>query len=476
MPADLLKSHLAAARESLQKLDYDGSAAALQKAGTVSVDGLSQADAAAIARLAIEILLLTERVHDDSVATSVRAGEANFILAPSRVTTAGKAVVDGWSSQSSNAHFQFAKAVVHYLHRELEEAVAVLVGSPLPNDAYYWQLLATCYMLDDKPTEARSAIDRALALAPDDSENKRISARVGVQAKAAKRERVVSGRWPSTMASASDYRDVCRSHVLADFQRGMGWLKPNSKIVTIGSCFATNIADALKRQNYDAYSFMLGEEINNTFINLEVFKIIDGKTTSTEYEANVDHLLTPDFMDQVATFGKKLRDADLMIFTLGLSQGFFDKAGSPIFLKGTGGVDRTLFALAEHRVIEAEENVENIVGILEIARRINPKLRVVLTLSPVPMRRTFGRKSAVISDSLSKSQLRVSADRVVRTGAAIYWPSFEMAKWLSPHVLVDGEKTQFFGADDLDSRHVSRWIVDMIMGLFIEYLGPSRTP
>ena len=50
-----------------------------------------------------------------------------------------------------------------------------------------------------------------------------------------------------------------------------------------------------------------------------------------------------------------------------------------------------------------------------------------------------------------------------------YWPSFEVVKWVAPH-LNPNMNFQAFGVPDNNSRHVSRWLVDEITKSFIDHV------
>ena len=49
----------------------------------------------------------------------------------------------------------------------------------------------------------------------------------------------------------------------------------------------------------------------------------------------------------------------------------------------------------------------------------------------------------------------------------LYWPSFEIVRWLGPHF--GGALPDVYGADDGNSRHVSAWLVDEIVGEFLKF-------
>ena len=64
----------------------------------------------------------------------------------------------------------------------------------------------------------------------------------------------------------------------------------------------------------------------------------------------------------------------------------------------------------------------------------------------------------------------VPTQRLVTTGpyaVSRYWPSFEIVRWLGVHYT--RPEAPVFGAEDGNTRHVSTWLVDMIVELFIQH-------
>lgn len=156
-----------------------------------------------------------------------------------------------------------------------------------------------------------------------------------------------------------------------------------------------------------------------------------------------------------------------------MSQGFFDRASSAFFFHATEdkGHLRKVFQENEYRGITVAQNVANIRYMVDCLRIIRPGLNIVLTVSPVPINRSFIHASAIQSDCISKSTLRVAAEEIIQAGlpGVHYWPSFEIVRWLSGHMPVGSLPA--FGAEDRDTRHVSRHLVNMIVELFLETFG-----
>ena len=84
-----------------------------------------------------------------------------------------------------------------------------------------------------------------------------------------------------------------------------------------------------------------------------------------------------------------------------------------------------------------------------------PDKPVILTVSPVPLTRTFTSNDIVVANTESKSILRAVAARLAKENANVtYWPSYEIA--LARDLFED------------DGRHVRREGIDLIVDQFIK--------
>jgi hypothetical protein len=162
----------------------------------------------------------------------------------------------------------------------------------------------------------------------------------------------------------------------------------------------------------------------------------------------------------------------VVIFTLGVAPSFFHaETGEFYFLHANADASRKfLFDNYRMRTTTVAENVSNILEIIATIRRLSERNpTVMLTVSPVPLGATSEMESPIIADCISKSVMRVACHEILeREGAngVYYWPSFEMVRWLGAHF------AQFhppaYGIEDGNSRHVSAWMIDMIVDLFLE--------
>jgi hypothetical protein len=124
---------------------------------------------------------------------------------------------------------------------------------------------------------------------------------------------------------------------------------------------------------------------------------------------------------------KWLKTADLVIITLGLIEAWYDQE-TECFLN----------QMPSHRVAMADPNryvfkrldVLDAYPLLEKALRGLETLgiKVLITLSPVPIGTTFGPIDCVTANEFSKSVLRVCAERLAQIKGVDYFPSYEIVR------------------------------------------------
>ncbi len=232
----------------------------------------------------------------------------------------------------------------------------------------------------------------------------------------------------------------------------------SAKVVTLGSCFAINLSNALTARGIDSATLRIEEVINTTAANRLFLDCCLNGAAHPELEAVVGGRDLSGLKDLVC-------GADLIVLTVGVA---------PVMEWTDTGklcVVEKYRALLEakrirQRFTTVEENRGNIVDIVGMLKSHNPRANVCVTLSPVPLIAAVGGGSVVERDALSKSILKVAIDEARKESEFFYWPAFEAVKWIAPHVLPD-TGYQAYGIDDNNSRHVSRWLVDIIVREFM---------
>jgi hypothetical protein len=123
-----------------------------------------------------------------------------------------------------------------------------------------------------------------------------------------------------------------------------------------------------------------------------------------------------------------LFDSDIFIFTLGLTEAWRSREDGTVFPLAPG-VAAGDYDPARHEFVNFD--VEAVAGDLFVflagLKTANPKVKVILTVSPVPLIATFEPRSVLSSTVYSKSVLRVVADMAIRRHDWVdYFPSYEI--------------------------------------------------
>lgn len=121
-------------------------------------------------------------------------------------------------------------------------------------------------------------------------------------------------------------------------------------------------------------------------------------------------------------------EASCLVFTLGLTEAWVDRgdgtvhAVCPGTVRGTFDADRYAF----HNFTVAEVH-RDLAAAIDLARAANPDLRVLLTVSPVPLTATATGGHALVATTYSKSVLRAVAGQLALERDHVdYFPSYEI--------------------------------------------------
>lgn len=248
-------------------------------------------------------------------------------------------------------------------------------------------------------------------------------------------------KYPRSSAELTDLANASRKFVLPGFVPEKPFLTKADSIWTIGSCFAVNILAALKAHGIKCANSELMEGVNSPpMLRLYLEGIASGVSS---------YVSAAEIKDVRAI----IASAKGAILTFGL-------AVAPLTAQGTLAIN----APGELKAISAAAAEADIAGAVQALKAINPDIHAFLTLSPVPLNRSFWSSAPVVADCVSKSTLRVALDQFLQTAPANvhYWPAFEIVRWLGAH------RAGHYAADDGLQRHVSRNVVDVATGLFIE--------
>lgn len=172
--------------------------------------------------------------------------------------------------------------------------------------------------------------------------------------------------------------------------------------------------------------------------------------------------LAADRDTHLAAVRTMIAEMDVFVFTLGLTEAWLDADGAvfplaPGVVGGTFEPDRHRF-----RNFTVADTVKDFSAALALIRAVNPDVRVMLTVSPVPLMATALPRHVLTSTVHSKAMLRVAAQNLVNRDEKVdYFPSYEVVT--APHT-----RGRYFGPD---ARAVTQEGVAHVMRLVLKHYG-----
>ncbi len=244
----------------------------------------------------------------------------------------------------------------------------------------------------------------------------------------------------------------------------------DSKVATAGSCFAQHISrtlanngftyyvpenggdqslnvDQLAALNYGVFSARYG----NIYTSKQLIQLFDrayGRFSPLdEAWQRKDGMYVDPFRPLVAPDGyQKLSDVkaaqaehfhyvremfeklDVFVFTLGLTEAWRRIEDGAIFPLAPG-VEAGLMDSMKYEFVnfETHDVVSDLEYFIERLAEVNPRAKIILTVSPVPLVATYEDRHVLTSTTYSKAALRSAADYIVRRYPNCeYFPSYEI--------------------------------------------------
>jgi hypothetical protein len=153
-----------------------------------------------------------------------------------------------------------------------------------------------------------------------------------------------------------------------------------------------------------------------------------------------------------------IEKGSVFTFTLGLTEGWVNTRGGYVYPACPGTLHGTFDANAHaFRNFKQPEIFADLTASFDLAREANPALRILLTVSPVPLTATASGKHVLVATAYSKSVLRAAAGEYAEDRAhADYFPSYE---------IITGApfRARFY---EPNLRSVAREGVDFVMDVF----------
>nr|WP_222533404.1 GSCFA domain-containing protein [Azospirillum sp. 412522] len=320
------------------------------------------------------------------------------------------------------------------------------------------------YVYTDKLENAAQEFETAQRTSPLEGIYERVYEDVKATLKSGNARRLL--RYPIKISQFQDLDTVIRKHLYldSDFPRV---LRMDSRVTTLGSCFAANIAIRLGKLGIEAQNLGGGERINSTYANRALLEwAIDD--ISDVFSPDVFSNLENRYKKNPADIRHMIANTDIVIFTLGVAPCFFSKEDGRFTLSEPEANTFHMLNHADFRTTTVEENIQNIERICDIIWDMKHTINIVFSVSPVPMKASFEYSSAIVADCISKSTLRVAVDQVIKRRdrkPIHYWPAFEAVRWAGVY------RSGSFGAEDGTTHHVSEDTVRAITSGFVHAFG-----
>ena len=138
--------------------------------------------------------------------------------------------------------------------------------------------------------------------------------------------------------------------------------------------------------------------------------------------------VTKDRQEHLGHVERVFREADVFVFTLGLTEAWRSRVDGRVFPLAPGVV-AAAFDPDRHEFhnFTVGEVTDTLGGFLERLQGVNPGVRVLLTVSPVPLIATYEERHVLASTVYSKSVLRVAAQTAADAYPFVdYFPSYEI--------------------------------------------------
>jgi GSCFA family len=304
------------------------------------------------------------------------------------------------------------------------------------------------------------------------------------------------GRWSHVIAADGQSGDFVGGPFYRPTLRRPFSVNDQSSGYVIGSCFAQQVQFALGKRHVPLRSSILDSPIESWFLQdgkdhlpLHFFHRFNPASLLQEFE----HILseTPAIADGALIYERPdglfsdchynarftlpdlagclarrefirrrinaLVDVEFVIITLGMTEAWVD-AESGLYLNTTPPKELVehLPARFRFRVLGESDVVESLSKILGLLYRTNPQMKVVLTVSPIPLAATFTGQDIAVANANSKATLLCAATRLVLLFPQMfYFPSYE--------IVTHSDRAAVW---ERDGRHVRADFVERIMDYF----------
>jgi hypothetical protein len=212
-------------------------------------------------------------------------------------------------------------------------------------------------------------------------------------------------------------------------------LEHNHKIVTIGSCFAENIAEQFKYYLFNVFENPFGVLYNPVSI-YNALKITaeqkqfgkdnlilnQGEWHSFYHHSDFSHHITDECLSAINTRTKEVKDylknAEWIIISLGTSY-IYRHIEKDIIVSNCHKLPANQF---ERILLSPDESKHYLTETVNLLKGINPGIKTIFTVSPIRH-----IKDGFAENQLSKSSLIVAINETIKNNEnCFYFPSYEI--------------------------------------------------
>jgi len=268
------------------------------------------------------------------------------------------------------------------------------------------------------------------------------------------------GYWRSAVAA-------CGARGMLDLYRPKFAITRSTKLATAGSCFAQNLRRALEQRSYtivdaepsppglsvsEAGRFGFGQfsaRFGNIYTVRQLRELLeeaygqksdapiwekagrffDALRPAVEPLGHADPETVRRHRNQhLSCVCRMVGDADVFVFTLGLTEAWIDRKTGRAVPTAPGVIAGSYDpALAYFVNFTVQEVLDDLRAVRALLTERNPNLRMLLTVSPVPLTATASGQHILVATQLSKSVLRAAAGQIADQHQDVdYFPSYEI--------------------------------------------------
>jgi len=289
--------------------------------------------------------------------------------------------------------------------------------------------------------------------------------------------------------------------------KSVKWIQPGTLIATAGSCFAQNIRNEIISRGYQyldvepppdklplesAKNFgfsIFSARFGNIYTVAQLLQLVYralGMMDYREYWVERGRYFDPvrptiepngfssirelelDRKQHNAAVRKLFEKADVFIFTLGLTEAWISKINGIVYPMCPGTAAGTFDSdMCFFKNFRLNEILTDFSQFRELVMKFNPKIKFILTVSPVPLVATAEKHHVIYSNTYSKSVLRTAAGELFQTFDNVdYFPSYEI--FTSPNF-----RSVYY---ESDIRSPSRRGIEKAMNLFFKSYPQEESP